>query len=68
MDDDHGQSKVLQVLLPFEVAVDSNEDVKRLLRNLQERTVFGPSPTSFRYGLHFMARKGRFDTGVNALV
>lgn len=59
MSDKDAQVQFRQGLLMLEPAIDRYEYIERFLRERQERTVLGATPTRFRYGPYLTSRLGK---------
>jgi hypothetical protein len=66
--DDHNQAQPMLAApeLPFQVPVDSNEDVEVRFGESKQRGVLGTSPSSLRHRPHGVSRKGPTQTRGNA--
>ncbi len=65
---DKPQLQPFEVMLPLQLPVDGDEDVKLILRISQQGTVLAAAPTGFADGFDGMPRKGRLDADVHTLV
>jgi hypothetical protein len=66
--DDESQPESPEVMLLFELTVNRNEDVKRVLRVGQQRAIFAAAPANFSDGPDQVAGECRFDPGVDTFV
>jgi hypothetical protein len=62
------QSELGYVLLKFELAVESQEHIKRVLRHQQKWSIFQAAPAAFMHIRHFMGVKELFDPRIYAFV
>jgi len=65
---DESQLKFPEVVLPFQLPVDGDENVKPLLSVSQQRAIRRAAPAGFADGRDRVSRKGRPDPDVHTLV
>ncbi len=62
------QFELFQIMLAFQFAVYSHENIKLFLRTNQQWAIGAATPTHLAYRSNSVARKCSFHSGVNALV